>query len=393
MTGLAPAPAAAPARRSRRVLGWASFVVALVLFALVGASLLPEEWSARQPLDPESAGTDGTRALVQVLRGQGVEVTIARSRDEAQAALAGGDATLVMPAASMLSLDAIDGLAEPARDVVLIEPRSRLLDALVAGSSLGGVTDGEAVAPSCDLPVARAAGPAGTGELLLPGDGVRACYPQADGFGLLVAEKDDGRTVAAVDGLATMTNDRLAADGNAALAIGLLGRNAEVVWYVPALTDADTTGEPPTLGDLTPPWVTPAIVLLIVATAAAAVWRGRRFGPLVKERLPVMVRTGETTEGRARLYVASGDAAHALAELRRAARARLARSLGLAASAPPERVVDAVAERLGADRAVVRGILLDTQPRNDRELVHASDRLRDLEASVHAALRTERNAR
>ena len=66
----------------------------------------------------------------------------------------------------------------------------------------------------------------------MPGDGVRACYPRAAGFGLLVAEMDDGRTVAAVDGLATMTNDRLAADGNAALAIGLLGG---ILVLVPAL--------------------------------------------------------------------------------------------------------------------------------------------------------------
>lgn len=393
MTAPAVAPVAPSPPRSRKALGWASLVVALVLLAAIGASLLPEDWSARGTLDPESAGTGGTRALVALLRDGGVEVTVARTRDEAQAALAGGASTLVLPEASMLSLDTVDRLAASARDVVLIQPRTRLLDALLDGSTLGDFAQEDAVEPVCDLPAAQAAGPAGTGELFLPGDDVLACYPVDGGYGVLVSERADGGTVTAVDGLSTMTNDRLTADGNAALALGLLGRNADLVWYVPSLTDADATGDPPTLADLTPPWVTPAIVLLLLSAVAAAVWRGRRFGPLVTERLPVMVRASETTEGRARLYAASGDAAHALGELRRAARVRLARSLGLATTDAPDRVVNAVADRLGADRAVIRGILIDSLPRNDRELVLASDRLRDLEASVHAALRTERNAR
>jgi hypothetical protein len=139
--------------------------------------------------------------------------------------------------------------------------------------------------------------------------------------------------------------------------------------------------------------VTPALVLLLLAGLTAALWRGRRFGPLVAERLPVTVRASETTEGRARLYAASRDAAHALDELRRATRRRLVRLLGLSPRTPSKHIADAVAERLGADRAVVHGILIDDLPRTDRDLVAASDRLRDLETSVRATLRTERTPR
>jgi acyl-homoserine lactone acylase PvdQ len=134
-------------------------------------------------------------------------------------------------------------------------------------------------------------------------------------------------------------------------------------------------------------------VLLLAAALVAALWRGRRFGPLVTERLPVTVRANETTIGRARLYANARDAPHALDELRRAARGRLERLLGLPTRTDAGQIVDAVTDRLGADRARVRAILVDDRPRTDRDLVAAADRLRDLEASVRAAVRTEGTTR
>ena len=144
------------------------------------------------------------------------------------------------------------------------------------------------------------------------------------------------RRVSAVDGRTLFANESLAENGNAALALNLMGRHPRVVWYVPSLTDTDLTGDP-TLGELTPPWVSPVIVLLLVAGIAAGVWRGRRFGPLVPERLPVTVRASETTEGRARLYARSRDAVHALDQLRVSALGRLARCSAWGRSRAPAR--------------------------------------------------------
>lgn len=385
----------APPVRSRRrsTAGWAILVAALAVIALMGTALVYGGWSQRDALDPDSPAPDGTRAVVRILEQQGVRVTIARDRAAAERALSDGGATLVVRDAPMLSGETVRRLGEAANDVVLIEPRSRALDVLMNGSSLGGVADDRAVDPACEVPAAASAGAARVGELYVPGVGVRGCYPVDGEFGVLVADAGDGRTVAAVDGLSVLTNRALPRDGDAALALGLLGRNATVVWYVPSPADADIGAAVPTIGDLTPPWVTPAMVLLLLAAATAALWRGRRFGPLVTERLPVTVRANETTEGRARLYADSGDVAHALDELRRATRGRLRRVLGLSPRTPPIQIADAVAERLGADRAQVRGILIDDLPRSDRDLVAASDRLRDLETSVRATLRTERTPR
>lgn len=381
-----------PRSRLRGALGWITLAVALLLVALVGGTLVYGGYTQRASLDPESAGPDGARAVVRVLEQQGVRVIVARDRPAAERALADGEATLAMRDAPMLSDDALRDLTDRARHVVLLEPRTRALDVLLNGSRLGGFADDRAVAADCSPAAASNAGTARVGELMTPGDDVVGCFPVGGEFALLTLETAD-RTVTALDALVTLTNTALPRDGNAALALAALGRSDTLVWYMPSPADADRAADAPTLTDLTPPWVTPGILLLIVATLVAAIWRGRRFGPLVTERLPVTVRANETTEGRARLYATARDAPHALDELRRAARTRLERLLGLSPRSAPDDVADAVAARLGADRARVHGILIDDQPRTDRDLVAAADRLRDLEASVRAAVRTEGTTR
>ncbi len=246
--------------------------------------------------------------------------------------------------------------------------------------------------PGCEVEDAVRAGAVAPGGLYTAGDGIAACYPAADGFGLLVRSVDGGR-VAAVDAAALFTNEHLAENGNAALAANLMGRHPLVVWYMPGPGDTDLADANPSLGELTPPWVSPVIVLLLIAGVAAGIWRGRRFGPLVAERLPVTVRASETTEGRARLYARAGDPLHAADRLRIGALRRLAALLGLSANAAAPEIADAVAGRTGLDRRAVRGILFDEVPRSDADLVALSTRLRDLEDAARAAVRPERSPR
>ncbi|WP_435527032.1 DUF4350 domain-containing protein [Microbacterium aurantiacum] len=377
--------------RGRRIGTW--FVIALVLL-LVGAAGAAisslSEWSQRGVLDPESAGPQGTRAVVEILREQGVDVRVARSRDDAAELLAAGAATLVLPDAPALSDAALEALADEAADVVLIEPRSRTLSMFLADAAPGGVADGDAVAPACALPAAERAGAITPGVLYLAGDAATACYPIDDAHALLVtADGDASRS--AVDGRSIMTNENLAAEGNAALSLALLGQNPVAVWYVPNVADSDLAPGDLSLGELTPPWVSPVIVLLLAAGVAAAIWQGRRFGPLVAERLPVTVRAAETTQGRARLYAQTRDRTHALDELRIAALRRLARALGLGPAASAAEIADAAALRTGTDRGVARGILIDDLPGTDERFVAVAASLRDLEEAVHAAVRPERN--
>ncbi|GAA5211526.1 DUF4350 domain-containing protein [Microbacterium kyungheense] len=386
-------PAAAPTPRRRRVAAWIVIGIALLVVGGIGGAIsAANQWAARDALDPASAGPQGTRALAEVLRSHGVDVEVTRNRADALAALDGSAATLVLPDAPALSDDAVSQLADAADDVVLIQPRSRTLDLLLPGSAAAGFAAGDAVAPACESAEADRAGAVAPGALYTPGSATAACYPVEEGFGLLVHDTGD-RRVWAVDGSVLFTNEHLAADGNAALAANLMGRHPLVVWYVPSAGDTDLSDTDPSLGELTPPWASPVIVLLLVAGVAAAIWRGRRFGPLVAERLPVTVRASETTEGRARLYARARDPLHAADRLRIGALRRLSALLGLGAHAEAGEVADAAAGRTGWDRATVRGILLDDIPRSDADLVALSTRLRDLEEAVHTAVRPERSTR
>ncbi|ALJ21281.1 DUF4350 domain-containing protein [Microbacterium sp. No. 7] len=376
---------AAPPRR-RAATGWILIAVAVVVLGIVAAAIGS---IVRQPalglLEPDAASPSGTRALVRVLESQGVRVVVARSLAEAEAAAVAGT-TLALGATSPLSDETVQRLAAGASDVVLLEPATRdlrlLLDAAPAG--IGG----ETAEPRCELAEAQRAGAVTPWQVFSPASGTVACYPAGDGHGLLVSDRD-GTRVAAVDAAGLFTNEHLATEGNAALAAGLLGRHATLVWYLPALADSDLEGDA-SIGELSPDWVTPAITMLVLATIAAGVWRGRRFGPLVFETLPVTVRADETTRGRARLYQRTGDRTHALDRLRLATLDRLATRLGLGPAATVDEIADAAAARLGADRGRVRYILRDGVAGTDRELVDLAEALRGLDDAVAQALHPER---
>ncbi|WP_317451005.1 DUF4350 domain-containing protein [Microbacterium thalassium] len=384
-----------PTPRGRQVGVWVLIGVVLVIAGAVGAVITAASaWSQRGALDPESTGPGGTRALVQILRQHGVEVEVVRDRDSALAALSGEPATLVLPDTPALSDDGLRLLLDTATDVVSIDPRSRTLDMLIPGARFAAGASEGSTDPACELGDAVRSGPIRPGTLFsVDGEPPAAeCYPVGDGFALLVDETGERRR-AAVDGTVLFTNEHLADDGNAALAVNLMGRHPLVVWYQPGPGDTDIADADPTLGDLTPPWVSPVIVLLLVAGVAAGIWRGRRFGPLVAERLPVTVRASETTEGRARLYAQSHDSLHAADQLRLGALERLGRALALGAAASAPEIADAAAARAGVDAGYARRLLLDDVPGGDADLVALSLRLRQFEDAVHAATRPERKSR
>jgi hypothetical protein len=126
------------------------------------------------------------------------------------------------------------------------------------------------------------------------------------------------------------------------------------------------------------PWV---VVQLGIATAVALLWRARRLGAVVVEPLPVVVRSAETQEGRARLYRRIGARGRAAATLRTAALRRLAARLDVPAEATPTQVATLVAAVAGREEAAVQATLLGPAPHDDRSLVRLAD---DLDALEHA---------
>lgn len=377
-----------PTSRRRAVAAWTVIGLVVVLVGILGSVISGAGQRAqRDALDPESAAPQGGRALARILAERGVDVVVARDRATASRALSEGPATLAIADARYLADETLTTLADAAPSVVLIDPSSRDLRLLLSGSRSTGVAPEGSVEPRCEDEAAGRAGTIEPGDVFSAGGGVDGCYPvDGDAFALLTTGD-----VTAVDGRALLSNEHLATSGNAALAVNLLGATPRLVWFVPGIADAEAGASGASLGELTPGWVTPAILLLLGAALAAAVWRGRRFGPLVAERLPVTVRASETTEGRARLYGRSRDAVHAADQLRIGALGRVARALALGPAASAPEIADAAADRLGADRSRLRGILFDDLPADDRQLLALSDSLRDLETAVQAAVRPERN--
>lgn len=392
-TTISPADAAgstAAARRPGRrgnVLGWVFVVALLVGIALLSLRLVSTAPPLGGVLNPESPAPGGAKAIAELVRQQGTEVEVVRSRAAAAAALEPGSALVLADPVALTDtavLDLIDG----ADRVILLSTSTRMLELLELGTGAGGLG---AVEAGCDRAEFSDTGTVEAERMFDPADGVEGCFRGSDGGAALLIADREGARISFIEATRMLSNRHLADDGNAALGLALLAQTDHVVWYVGSLEDGDRVADAPaTLGELTPAWLTPAILLLLVAGVAAIWWRGARFGPLVSESLPVTVRASETMHGRARLTAKAADAAHAAAAIRAGTRARLAQRLALSARATAVEVADAASDRLGIPRGSLHDLLDGAPPTDDRELIELARRLAELETAVDTA-HTERN--
>ncbi|MDM7892763.1 DUF4350 domain-containing protein [Curtobacterium caseinilyticum] len=380
--------------RGGRVVLWVVIVLVGLLLAALTAVVQSSTGPSRDPLDPRSASASGAKALVRVLEQQGTAVDVVDRVDRLDTDDLRDATVLVDDSASALDATVAARLGREARHVVLLSTDRSALDALGLGVEPAGRVTGDAVVSTtgCAIPAAEAAGRiTSTGDGYRPPDTARApaatdfCVPTGDGddrLAGLVRTSTPGGDVTLVGTSAALRNDTITTAGNAAFALGLLGSEDRLVWYTPTSTSADAA---PTLGSLAPPWVPGAILLLALVAVAAGVWRGRRLGPLVVERMPVVVRAAETTEGRARLYARARDRTHSLDTLRIAAIRRTARRLGLPPGVHVDEVVRAAARATGRADAAVGAVLVGGPTRDDRALVDGAAALDELERAVQTA--------
>ncbi len=378
-----------PPGRRASVLGWAALVALALVVTLFGMMIVSRMPSSHPAMDPEGHSGNGTMALAEILRAQGIEVEVVRTRDAVHRGLR-ADSTLVFAHPPALSDEATLAMVDAAEHTVIITASARLLRLLDLGddafSTTGPVASGCAWAPFSRV------GEIVPTRLFTPSSAVLGCFTTPEGDAAVLVDQRHDRTVVLLHAPALLTNEHLAEDGNAALGLALLGQTGHVLWYVPSIADSDLEwAGSDTLGTLTPEWVTPAIVLLLLAGVAAAVWRARRFGPLVEETLPVTVRASETMLGRAHLTARAGDAAHAAEALRRGTLGRLARQLGLSHRSTAAEVADATADVLRVPRASLHELLLRQMPQNDAELITFARALGELEDAVPPRVHSERS--
>ena len=369
---------------------WVIATIGIVAIATVTVLVSGGSAAGGRALAGDNPAPAGSMALVEVLRQQGVTVTLADSLAEVRDAVGDESTVLLYDETGYLDGDQLTELSRLAPRTVVVAPDFLALQALAPTVGFGGVSVASSLTADCSTPVANRAEelvPGGDTLSIPPADSlVSGCFASGNDRFSLVQVQDEmtGGIVSLVPDARVFNNENVAGYGNAALALGLLGASDSLVWYLPTLADLPTTG--PSLAELTPGWTTPVAVLLVLVTVAAAIWRGRRFGPLVAENLPVTVKAGETMEGRARLYARSNARLRALDALRIGAVQRLARAVGLGRLAPLDDVIGSVASLTGSVPDEVRRVLVNAIPHTDAQLMALSDALQALERATSRAV-------
>ncbi|MGW3409869.1 DUF4350 domain-containing protein [Streptomyces sp. NPDC000888] len=344
-------------------------------------------------LDPRSADPSGSRAVAELLADRDVSTRVVTTLAEARAA-AGPDTTLLIAAPDLLT-DRQQTLLHATTEnsggrTILISPASPSLGTLAPGVTADpAISFDSTLSPNCDLPAAQRAGTADTGGIRYTTTDPTAdeCYPSGGLPTLLrVPAPEDGDTVV-LGAPDILYNSRLDEHGNASLALQLLGSRPHLVWYLPSLSDASATDAgDQSFFDLLPSGWLWGTLQLFIAAGLAALWRARRLGPLVPERLPVAIRASETVEGRARLYRKANARDRAATALRSTTRTRLAPLVGVPVTQAhtPESLLPALSAQLRGqgDGQALHSLLFGPPPRDDAALVSLADQLDALAREV-----------
>ncbi|HEX9064082.1 MAG TPA: DUF4350 domain-containing protein [Streptosporangiaceae bacterium] len=420
--GTAPGETARPDAAPAPQTGWRRWRAPIAIIAVIVAGgliiALISQLSRPRPntyLDPASSYFDGSHALTDILGERGFEVTRAYSPAAAIAAVrrAAGPAgqaspagsagrtparsvTLVVTSPGLISRAHARALGRTGASLVLVAPGRRALAALapavtVAGDQAAG-NPLHSLRPGCALPAARLAGPAQTDGFTyrLPPRGT-GCYPAPGrpGYSVVTYTAAGRQAVTVLGSASLLTNWQLATGGNAALALNLLRAHRHIVWLVPQPVRPLPPPARPVQGlhrgPPLVPWEAELVVIqLAVAVVLAAVWRSRRLGPLIAERLPVVVRASETVEGHGRLYQARRARARAATILRSELLAVVLPAAGLPRDAPPPVVCETLAARTRFSPAEISALVFGPAPGTDDELVRLARSLDQLNTEVRA---------
>ncbi|WP_435273338.1 DUF4350 domain-containing protein [Streptomyces parvulus] len=388
-----PTTSASPTARQIWTRGRGVALALVLLLAGAVAIAVVRSGDHHGELDPRSADPAGSRAVAELLAERGVSTRVVTTLDAARAAT-GPDTTLLVAAPDLLTERQQTRLhatvAGSGGRTVLVAPGGRAVERLVPGVTADpALSFDSTLAPACDLPAARRAGTADTGGLRysthLAAD---ACYPSRRLATLLrvpdtSAEGTPGDTVV-LGARDILVNDRLDDHGNASLALQLLGSRDHLVWYLPSLSDVPDPDEERGFFDLLPSGWLWGTLQLFIAAALAALWRARRLGPLVPEKLPVAIRASETVEGRARLYRKANARDRAATALRSATRTRLAPLVGVPVTRAhtPEALLPALSAHLHGDGQPLHSLLFGPPPGDDAALISLADQLDALESEV-----------
>ena len=372
---------------SRRWRRWRPGVIAVALMLIpVLVTVWARTITSTTPLAIDNPKDWGTMALAELLRDEGISVSKAGSLSQAVDAGRQG-ATIAVVNADRLSNQDRRALAESGGDVVVVgaESGSDALAGLTGMTAKGTAAAASSTrAPQCNDADAQAARSlAGTrASVSLQGDGdAVGCFPVGeDRYAYATDSLPSGATLRVLPDPAPVTNAHLAQEGHAALGVRALGHHSRVLWLDGEHMEAPSVWN----SSSTPPWLPVLIFQLLVIAGVLAIVQGRRFGGIVSEDLPVVVRSIETTVARGRLYRQGSDRPRAAQALRSGAALRLGATLGLPPGTSRRDVIAAVSLASGIAPATVDSLLYGPPPTSDNALATLAVQLDQLESEVHS---------
>ncbi|MDO5024969.1 MAG: DUF4350 domain-containing protein [Trueperella sp.] len=376
--------AATSPRRARRSAAWA-IVFAPLLVALIVLALLFTQQEDMRPLSPQSAQPGGAGALSTILEEQGVTVTMAATPQEA-AQIAEQHSTVLLTPQATASDESIATLTESAAKVIVTGT-----DADFAAWGFPGTTTLAFIdtisAVECANPNALAAAQIGPiDSLYLPAtdffkdspdsnttDLTDTCF--AADFGAAWGRSAEYQNVVLLPDPQFLSNQHLAKYGNAAFAVRELGSTPQLIWVI-GQDRPEFSGQHDTVYT---DWMVRLFWGLLGTIAVYAIYRGRRFGPLVAEPMPVNVPLSEADTGRAQLYERANDPAYLADLLRASTLAKIGPKLGLPQRSSADDVVNTLRSGSKKSAAELSEILYRRQITNKNQLAELTIQLENLE--------------
>ncbi|MDO4665771.1 MAG: hypothetical protein Q4A71_06185 [Actinomycetaceae bacterium] len=317
---------------------WAAWGTLLVVCSLILTYII---WPSNHvsELDPENPHPPGAKALAVVLARHGISIQIAHNESQLKELVEKpGKKTLFFTGNSYYYgnghshiiphlVKQVDRLVYANLDTPALESNGLNLDVV----PVGGAVAAKAACPHTVFGKAKKTSP--NDWAFSPDTALKIPYIPCldDGYGLAgavyrPASSGTPETIVVASGL-IFQNSTIAEDDNAAAALSLLSAHPTLIWYVPSSAATITTVDEEK--SLWPQWYPQALLLAEVGIVLFLLAKGRRFGRLAKEPLPVVVKATETTKSLGALYEKSGDRKRALGKLQAQTRTELEKLLSL----------------------------------------------------------------
>ena len=347
------------------VLITALIAILIVIATIANMGVLGQDDGRR--LSPGSTQAKGAGAIAAILEDQGVAVTHVRNQVELGEIQA--DSTTLVVDPWQLSNGDISTLAGSGSEVIVLLP-SGFSEAMRWGFSerewgINVGDDQKAHVAQCEqgpiTPAESEIGPITTIYMNAEGP---ACLPVQGGHAWVQSPRYEN--VWAFGAGEILTNIRLAELDNAGVAVRMLGRHPNLYW-VENYASVEITEAQPARG--LPAWLVAFFAACVATGLWYTVYRWRRFGKLVAEPMPVVVPVGEAETGRARLYSASRNPAHAARITRSAFISRYATRLGITELSNQQQVVEAFDAAIASHHQFRKPAERKEQPALDRDFL------------------------